>query len=350
VLGGELAENLKQFRLNYMTQKKIFKTVRDPMPYGSVLIVDDMETNLFVAKGLMKFYQLQIDTAVNGYEAIEKVKEGKVYDIIFMDHMMPDINGIEATKVMRRIGYANPIVALTANALIGQAEEFARNGFDGFISKPIQGTHLNGILNKFIRDKQPQEVLDEVRAGIGTKQQNIGDFLSSTSVHDKICKDLIKNHRNVVGEVRQALEVLDFGEARALMHAVKSLIGLIDEAELLVLIENAEEAFRQSKMPDGGLYQLSRKMEEVLSSIEEKFKDRMHPKSIDPNDDWDKAAAKMALDKLADLLAANSSSAVDLLDDLAKIPYTETMIEQIDDFDFNLASESLIKLRKILEV
>jgi len=163
VLGGELAENLKQFRLNYMTQKKIFKTVRDPMPYGSVLIVDDMETNLFVAKGLMKFYQLQIDTAVNGYEAIEKVKEGKVYDIIFMDHMMPGMDGIEATGNIRSLGYTSPIIALTANAVTGQADIFMQNGFDAFISKPIDRRQLNSILNKFVRDKQPPEVIEAAR-------------------------------------------------------------------------------------------------------------------------------------------------------------------------------------------
>ena len=152
VLGQETVENLRQFRLLQDTRKARF--VREPMPYGKVLIVDDMGTNLRLAQGLMLPYGLSIDTAKSGFDAIEKVKAGNVYDIVFMDHMMPKMDGIETVKIMRGMGYKHPIVALTANAVTGQAEIFMENGFDGFISKPIDVRELNVSLNKFIRDKQ----------------------------------------------------------------------------------------------------------------------------------------------------------------------------------------------------
>ncbi|MDR0475672.1 MAG: PAS domain-containing protein, partial [Treponema sp.] len=86
VLGTEMVENLKQFRIGNMAQiKKAPQIVREYMPYGRVLVVDDIETNLYVAKGLMAPYGLSIETAVSGFEAIDKIKNGAVFDIIFLD-------------------------------------------------------------------------------------------------------------------------------------------------------------------------------------------------------------------------------------------------------------------------
>jgi len=163
VLGKETVENFRQFKVGFVSHKKRGQIVREPMPYGSILIVDDVETNLFVAVGLMKLYKLQIDTVMSGQEAIDKIKNGKVYDIIFMDHMMPGMDGIETTKRIRALKYAGPIVSLTANAVAGQADMFLANGFDNFISKPIDIRQLNAVLNKYIRDKQQPEVVEAAR-------------------------------------------------------------------------------------------------------------------------------------------------------------------------------------------
>jgi len=163
VLGKELVESLQNFRYISYAQMRSARIEREPMPYGNVLIVDDVESNLYVAKGLLQPYKLTIDTADSGAEALEKVKKGRSYDIIFMDHMMPEMDGVETVRAIREFGYANPIIALTANAIGGQAELFLKNGFDGFISKPINIHQMNSILNKFIRDKQSPEVIGEVR-------------------------------------------------------------------------------------------------------------------------------------------------------------------------------------------
>jgi signal transduction histidine kinase/CheY-like chemotaxis protein/HPt (histidine-containing phosphotransfer) domain-containing protein len=164
VLGGELADNIRQFNACLITQiNKMPQFVREYMPYGRVLVVDDVETNLYVARGLMAPYGLSIETAVSGFETIKKIKDGAVYDIIFMDHFMPKMDGIETVKKLRVLGYMRPIIALTANALAGQAEVFLENGFDGFISKPIDIRQLNVSLNKYVRDKYPLEVIEAAR-------------------------------------------------------------------------------------------------------------------------------------------------------------------------------------------
>jgi len=152
-LGREIAENLKAFNFAALSQKKNRKINREPMPYGKVLVVDDMKSNLDVAVLLLSPYQLQIDIAENGAEAIALIKSGKEYDLIFMDHMMPDMDGVETTRRIRALGYKQPIFALTANAAVWQQEVFLENGFDGYIFKPIDVRQLNDSLNKFVRDK-----------------------------------------------------------------------------------------------------------------------------------------------------------------------------------------------------
>jgi CheY-like chemotaxis protein len=135
------------------------------MPYGKVLVVDDVATNLDVARGLMLPYGLTIDCVLSGQEAIDKIRKEEVkYDAVFMDHMMPGMDGIEATRIIRNeIGteYAKtvPIIALTANALAGNEEMFLGTGFDAFIAKPIDIMRLDVLLNQWVRDKQSEETL-----------------------------------------------------------------------------------------------------------------------------------------------------------------------------------------------
>jgi CheY-like chemotaxis protein len=129
------------------------------MPDARVLIVDDIQTNIDVAKGLMKPYGMQIDQVTSGQDAIDLVKNEKVkYDVIFMDHMMPGMDGIEAVRYIRKIDsdYARnvPIIALTANAVAGKKDMFLDNGFQEFLSKPIDVHALESILRKWIKNKQ----------------------------------------------------------------------------------------------------------------------------------------------------------------------------------------------------
>jgi len=163
VLGAEVTTGLREFTFTYEDVSNRRRNITDMMPYGSVLVVDDVETNRFVAVGLLMIYRLNVETASSGYEAISLIESGKTYDLIFMDHMMPGISGIETTIRLRELGYKAPIVALTANVASGNAEMFIKNGFDGYLAKPIDIRHLTAALNKFIRDKQPREVIEALR-------------------------------------------------------------------------------------------------------------------------------------------------------------------------------------------
>jgi len=170
VLGEELVKKLQNIDLLSEVQK--VQIVRDHMPYGSVLVADDNEANLFVARGLMAPYGLMIETVLSGYEALDKIHAGNEYDIVFMDYMMPGMDGIESTRLIRETGYSHPIVALTADAVVGQREAFLENGFEDFISKPIDIRQLDNILNKLIRDKYPPEVVNAARSNKTPSEEN----------------------------------------------------------------------------------------------------------------------------------------------------------------------------------
>ena len=155
-IGEELARRLSNFTFTNKKQNKQ-EITREMMPYGSVLVVDDVEINLYVACEILLSYKLEVEMADSGIAAIEKIVNGKKYDVIFMDHMMPKMDGIETTKKLRELGYTGFIVALTANALVGNDKMFENNGFDGFVPKPIDINLINTILNKFVRDMHPEE-------------------------------------------------------------------------------------------------------------------------------------------------------------------------------------------------
>jgi len=161
IIGKELAENLSNFKT--VKRSGIKKQLREHMPYGKVLVVDDSVENIFVAQKLLSPYNLKVDTVTSGYEALEKVRSGNTYDIIFMDHMMQGMDGVDTTKILHKEGYNEPIVAMTANAVSTMKKAFLDSGIDDFISKPIDIKHLDSVLNKFVRDKQPPEVLEEAR-------------------------------------------------------------------------------------------------------------------------------------------------------------------------------------------
>jgi len=171
-IGENIVRDLEGFHYRDVHSIDGLRLVRNHMPYGKVLVVDDVETNLDVAKGLLMPYGLSIDTASSGIEAIAKIKvfsEGDAslgYDLILMDHMMPGMDGIEAVRIIRNevpgdYGKTVPIVALTANALAGNEEMFLSKGFNAFIAKPIDIVQLDAVLNTWVRDRKSVEVLKQ---------------------------------------------------------------------------------------------------------------------------------------------------------------------------------------------
>ena len=128
-------------------------TVHFTAPQARVLVVDDNVINLKVATGLMQPYNMQIMTATSGPEAIRMLRS-RDFDVVFMDHMMPEMDGVEATAILRGMDdeyYKNlPIIALTANVANGAREMFLSSGFNDFLAKPMELTALDRILRNYV--------------------------------------------------------------------------------------------------------------------------------------------------------------------------------------------------------
>jgi len=227
----ETINELQNLRYQSTVIMKNAKFLIEYMPYGSVLIVDDIDTNILVTKGMLLPYGLKIDSTSSGYGAIEKIKNGNVYDIIFMDHMMPGMDGIETTKILREMGYYNYIIALTANAMMGREEMFLQNGFDGFVSKPIDSSELNFMLNEFIRNHKPPEVVEAARHE-QRKNKNAPLVPISTAEKSKDIKPSVNQQFDIkLSELRKFF-ILDAKNAVSVLKEIACLTPQSSEEEI----------------------------------------------------------------------------------------------------------------------
>ena len=248
VMGKEMAENLQNFQHNGARQMTKANFIYEPMPHGHVLIVDDVESNSFVAKGLMAPYGLTVSTVMSGFDAIDKIKSGQVYDIVFMDHMMPKMDGMEATKIIRQLGYEYPIVALTANAVVGQSDVFLANGFDDFISKPIDIRQLNDVLKKYVRDRQSLETIEKANTEASGLKQQLPDENADRSLSAQLSYFFAKDSSRAIAELealfdkQQPLEEGDVKSYTTIVHAMKSALANVGESELSSVAKALEQA------------------------------------------------------------------------------------------------------------
>jgi PAS domain S-box-containing protein len=275
-IGPELSEKLSNFTFSREKQSEKLQIRRELMPYGSVLLVDDVETNLFVAEGLMKPYKLKIKLVKSGFAALDLIKSGEVFDVIFMDHMMPQMDGIETTQKIRELGYTGTIIALTANAISGASKMFFDNGFDDFISKPIDLRNLNAALNKFIRDRYRNEHPEVVESSATFTETTDGEM--DKELRKKLVKFFIKDAESALEILKKASSESDFKLLGVTAHGMKSacgnvgLSGLSEEAKLLEFsAKNKDTAIIDDKLPPF-ITALSQALENLKEEIEEKEK------------------------------------------------------------------------------
>ncbi|MDR1163346.1 MAG: response regulator [Candidatus Accumulibacter sp.] len=217
-------------------------------PDARVLLVDDIQTNLVVAEGLMLPYQMRIDSCQSGREAIEKARTEE-YDIIFMDHMMPEMDGIEATAVIRELPGDRfrklPIIALTANAVSGMKEMFLACGMSDYLAKPIEISKLDAMLEKWLpRAKRQKYVIaqgDRRKAPRAERRIEIegvdvdrGVALSGGSMqaYFNVLKSYHRDGCKKIDEMQAAYKDRDFRLLSIYAHALKSASASIGATTL----------------------------------------------------------------------------------------------------------------------
>jgi signal transduction histidine kinase len=238
------------------------KSAQFTAPWSEILIVDDIPTNLRVAAELMAPYQMQIDTCQSGVEAVEMVKN-KRYDLVFMDHMMPDLDGIKATKLIRALDDADgyyqnlPMIMLTANAVAGQREMFLENGVNDFLAKPIEMQKLNAILEKWLPESKRRKNTDAVSWNIEPREaavalelpgvlvsQGLANVGGSLPAYLDIIAIFSRDALDRVEQITNAVEVEDFDLYTILVHAMKSAARSIGARDIGDRAADLEEAGR----------------------------------------------------------------------------------------------------------
>ena len=257
-IGGIAAANLKRFRFaeDQRGQNKNFERI--PMPHARVLVVDDMPTNLDVTKRLLLPYAMAVDCVLSGREAVERIRGGAVrYDAVFMDYMMPEMDGVEATRIIRNeipTDYARdvPIIALTANALTGNEDLLLSKGFNAFISKPIDTLRLDAILKEWIGNRRQEEEIPPVggraQTGLlagrhmnGIDLQTLVTYYDSENTYLYILRSFAKHTPALLEKLRQAPEG-DLAGYAILAHGLKGSarnIGANAVGNLAETLENA---------------------------------------------------------------------------------------------------------------
>ncbi|MDR1966723.1 MAG: response regulator [Synergistaceae bacterium] len=221
-----------------------------------ILLVDDNDINLMVESELLRQYGVEADTAEGARIAYDMV-EGKRYDIIFMDHMMPEINGIEATKALRAApGWTQtvPIIALTANAITGMRETYIACGMNDYISKPIEIPELNRMLLKWL-PKEKIEIVEAIKSESSPGSSLVGKLSAeldtetalaniggSEDAYIGVIKAFMTSIPEKLSRMADYVEHNDFDSFRIDIHACKSSlanIGAMDVSEEARALEMA---------------------------------------------------------------------------------------------------------------
>lgn len=182
-------------------------------PAAEILVVDDVEMNLLLVRNLLKQTQIQIDTALSGEQCLEMCSR-KHYDVIFMDHMMPEMDGIETLARMKKMldspNKNTPVIMLTANALTGMREEYLRQGFQDYISKPIQGGRLESLLLKYLPGDKVRVNSDLAKQPAQKNDQSSILVVDDDSMNLYLAEKILKEHGYTVVKAASGEECLEY--------------------------------------------------------------------------------------------------------------------------------------------
>jgi CheY-like chemotaxis protein/anti-sigma regulatory factor (Ser/Thr protein kinase) len=301
-IGATVAKKLTEFHYLDSKRSRNTKLVRIDLSYARVLVVDDVQNNLDVAKGILKPYGMKIDCVTSGQAAIDLIRKAEVkYDAIFMDHMMPGMDGIEATHIIREeIGtpYAEtvPILALTANAILGNEEMFLNNGFQAFLSKPIDILAMDAAIRLWVRDKSRESASDtdgddgdaaEDTSPVGISvdgldaQKGLERFGGDIDIYMEILKSYADNTPALLEQVRDVTRE-SLADYAVTVHGIKGSSRNIGADALGALAEALEHAAKADDLQfvldnNGAFLAAARSLLESLQKAISDY-DAAHPK------------------------------------------------------------------------
>ena len=281
---------------------EILKEKRMLCPGVKVLVVDDEPMNRRVAEEIFKGYQMQVQTAESGRMAID-LCEREDFDLVFLDHMMPEMDGIETLKRLRKIhtdsGRGLTVIAFTANAVSGAREMFLKEGFDEFVSKPIEYSEMEHVLRKVL----PKSAIIWVDENIENIEKGDKNFEKDSrhevvQINTKSALAYCKNdmnfyqellHKFVVdadkkkSEIDHYLKREDYDNYRIVIHALKSTAKMIGADALSELAQELEAAVQNKDIGyvrehhEEMLLEYSRVVDRISETLDDKKNDTDKP-------------------------------------------------------------------------
>ena len=314
------------------------KTQSLSAPTANILIVDDNDFNLKVAYGMLGLLKIDAKTVNSGKKAIELIKQNE-YDIVFMDHMMPEMDGIETTAEIRKLGGKYElllIIALTANAVQGAKEMFLANGFNDFISKPIIPDVLNNILIKWLPSEK-----------IVFKSTEKTDHALKNDENDAFQKEIriqfVKSNKDKYGEITEAIASNDIKLAHRLAHTLKGNAGQLEKNKLQNIAAEIEALLREEKIPSAEKMNILKT--EIDLVLEEFYPLCKEPPVQAKSEKLSDEQTRELFGKLETMLADFNSNCTNFLDEIRAVPGAEELANQIENYDFESAAQTLANLK-----
>jgi len=262
VRSGEPISLAEAEKMQSKDLKKLFQPAELKNVAGKkVLVVDDNATNLVITKNLLEPYRMEIDVASGGRESVEKAA-GKRYDLIFMDHMMPEMDGVEATAAIRSLegGYYEriPIVALTANAVYGVKKELLESGFDDYVAKPIEVKQLENVLQKYLGSIEEAVAEQETKGESDSGQSltiegiDVAGALARLCLEEEVYLSILHTYYvdlpDTLERIIGARNRSDWKRFVIDVHAVKSTSASIGAMELSEIARQLEAAGKEENV------------------------------------------------------------------------------------------------------
>lgn len=348
---------------------------------AKVLAVDDNNSNLIVIREFLKSTKVQLEVVNGGQEAIDKCNE-VLYDIILMDHMMPDPDGVAAMHAIKEgissLNRTTPIIVLTANAVGDCKEQYLKEGFNDYLSKPVSRPNLLETIRKFINPKlivesgkkkdeplaviENQSVTDESTASAKESENAIIDFDALNnrfdnieSAVDMVLSECVKEGEKKIILLRQLYEDKDIARYAVEAHGVKGVMASICADKISQRAKKHEFAAKENRVSfidediDGFIDEYREVLDYIAEYLTKKGIEVKKPKPVIEASEGDtlenlKAQIEEALDEF------DADKALNYIDKLRSIvgEDKESIINEIrdfaDDFQYDLAKESLEKL------
>ncbi|MDR1541432.1 MAG: response regulator [Clostridiales bacterium] len=335
---------------------------------AQVLVVDDNSSNLKVARAYLEKFNIKAELASSGAQAVDMASQ-KRYDIIFVDHMMPDMDGLETTHALRSLPdqwYQHaPIVALSANAIEGAAELFLENGMNDFVSKPIDTASLSKVLAKWLpRDKiiyiaAPEQGERSSYAGesaVIDKEYGIRNSADDVDLYNQLVANFVSSHNEDVELITRAVKDGEFQLAIRLAHTLSSSAALVGAKNLSRCANQIVSALKEKEeMPSvplmTGFYAI---FHEALHELQIMANDKKLKAPEEENPSFSRKDSLELIDRLKPLLETGNASCLDLVPEVRKKlsdlgSDCEELIRQMEDFELDDSVNLLEKMRKAVE-